>query len=79
MYKKIKHFFLENLIKLDKSKLKRPQKNHSLAGKIAKKADSGAYNKWFMPANQRFFNKIEDKIMESKKSPLFNNGNLFYN
>lgn len=72
--KKYNFFYKFFALKIDKIKLKNPQKIHDFPGKMPKKADSGAYNKWFMPANKRFFNKIEDKVLEYKKSPLFDNG-----
>ena len=32
------------------------------------------YNKWYMPADKRFVQRLGDKIMEAQKSPLKNNG-----
>lgn len=64
----------------DSFKRKKTMKEKTFLKKIKEeerkdsKQDSGVYNKWYMPANQRFIIKRRGKILDSKRSSLMNNG-----
>lgn len=50
------------------------KKNYSFKETKYIKKKPEFYNKWYIPASNRFFQKVGSKVFEVESSPLMNNG-----